>query len=143
VGTIVDHVMHANKKSLEAIFQKSADRSKTRAFGEACAIHLEGQLKLNLGENVVSYCFGMCQETNVADSGKSHVYTKLSFLEFVEFLCRLLYTRFSIDMENSLQVPDASKVPVKEKMDGGANLFHSSTQTSLMGSLASHRRNAS
>ena len=44
----------------------------------------------------------MCQQTKVDDFTKKGAYSKIGFIEFIEFLCRLLYARFSINLDANL-----------------------------------------
>ena len=44
------------------------------------------------------------------NESKKNVYNKLIFVEFIEFLCRILYTRFSIDLDSNLLGPGFSKL---------------------------------
>lgn len=48
--TVIDHLMHANKKGLEAIFIKLASHDKNKAFTENHAYYFEKLLKLNLND---------------------------------------------------------------------------------------------
>lgn len=43
----------------------------------------------------------MCQQTIEAETKKIGQYNRINFLEFVEFVCRILYIKFKIDLESN------------------------------------------
>ena len=43
-------------------------------------------MKLNLPDNTIRFCWGMCQQTKVDDFTKKGAYSKIGFIEFIEFM---------------------------------------------------------
>ena len=60
------------------------------------------QLGINLTDQAVLYAFGMSKQTVDEESKKLTVYDRLIFVEFIEFLCRILYSKFSADLDANL-----------------------------------------
>ena len=63
---------------------------------------IAGQLQLKLNEATVRYCWGMCQSTIENETKRIGQYSKITFIEFIEFLCRILYAKFTMDLESNL-----------------------------------------
>ena len=93
--------MYVNKKGLENIFIKLASQNKNKAFNITNCFQVMRQLNLNLADTAVTYAFGMSHQTVVNESKNYTAYDRLIFVEFVEYLCRILYNKFSSDYESN------------------------------------------
>lgn len=101
LNTMIDNLMYVNKKGLENIFIKLATQNKNKAFNIANCFQVMRQLNLNLADTAVTYAFGMSHQTVVNESKNYTAYDRLIYVEFVEFLCRILYFKFSSDYESN------------------------------------------
>lgn len=81
---------------------KICSHEKQKAFTENNAFQIERSLKLSLVDQAIKYAFGMCQQTVTEETKKTGQYSKIIFIEFVEFLCRILYIKFKISLESNL-----------------------------------------
>ena len=98
---MIDNLMYVNKKGLENVFIKMATQNKNKAFNIANCFQVMRQLNLNLADTAVTYAFGMSHQTVVNESKNYTAYDRLIFVEFIEFLCRILYFKFSSDYESN------------------------------------------
>ena len=128
--------MHTNKRSLEAVFVKLASSNKNRFTISSC-FAIDKGLKLHVGDHVVNYCFGMCQMTIENETKKAGQYSKIIFVEFIEFLCRILYTKFKSDLESNLLPRGEGEVAaslIEQKLHDPSGSGPSSTMNSNLNS---------
>ena len=95
--TIIDHTLHANRKGFEKIFMMYVNQNKKKIFNETNAEQYNHDMQLNLLEGPIRYCFGMSKQTIYDEMNKSDGYSRLTFIEFLEFTARLLHTRLLIE----------------------------------------------
>ena len=50
----------------------------------------------------MTYAFGMCQSTVDNETKKAGLYERIIFIEFIEYICRILYMSFKSDQESNL-----------------------------------------
>ena len=51
-------------------------------------------MNLGLSDQEITACFALCQSTRELDVERIRLYNKITFIEFLEFICRLLYVKF-------------------------------------------------
>ena len=51
------------------------------------------EMQLGILEGPIRYCFGMSKQTISDEINKSEGYHRLTFIEFLEFTSRILYTK--------------------------------------------------
>lgn len=105
---VIDNLMYTNKKGLEIIFIKMASDQKNKAFTVAKAFQVMRDLGLNLSDQAVTYAFGMSQSTVDNETKKAGMYERIIFIEFIEYLCRILYTTFKSEQESNLMIKDSA-----------------------------------
>ena len=128
---MIDNLMYVNKKSLEVIFIKMATQNKNKAFVIANCFQVMRQLNLNLADTAVTYAFGMSHQTIVNEEKNHASYDRLVFVEFVEYLCRILYTKFSADFEsNQLKDHKTGAGQAKDLSEAIENSFPNSQHNS-------------
>ena len=66
--------MFVNKTALQDIHQKYANSTKNNKFNYEAGLHLCNQLKLDLKETTILFCWGMCQQTVAEETNKKKDY---------------------------------------------------------------------
>jgi hypothetical protein len=84
----INDILHANLESLKKIY-KSFHTSKKNFMDLSDALNLlVRNTNILPNEKEVVFCFGMCQCTITNEITKRNIYNNLSFVEFLEFICR-------------------------------------------------------
>ena len=60
-------------------------------------------MDLNLSDDEVYACFALCQQTKEADVEKLKLYNKLVFIEYLECVCRMLFSKYKNRLERPIQ----------------------------------------
>jgi hypothetical protein len=106
----VNDVLEANLGYLEHIYKSFTNQNKRWP-----EINDMLQLCLSISpcgvsEMDVRFCFGMCKMTIVIESTGYKEYTKLQFVEFLEFVGRLAYSKFKHSSSDMASMSLASKI---------------------------------
>lgn len=92
-GGLTDHLLFANRDNLDQIFVKYCKNSKQKTFDLITAQAYSLILDLKHSDAQIRKLFALSKQTVENEGQNPKRYTSLSYIEFVEFTVRLVYSK--------------------------------------------------
>ena len=88
-------IIMANQYNLQKVYKSFFEPRKKYMTKLDCVDLITKVTKIIPDENKVIYCFGMSKMHVTYETSQKHVYDEMKYVEYLEFLGRCAYTKFS------------------------------------------------